>query len=53
MGQIILHASLDFSGFVLPAYTNSLVRPSRQHITLALQSTQASKLLDNSNKSPR
>ena len=52
MGQINLHAPLDFLGFV-PAggYTNSSGRPKRQQITLTLKCVEASELFDISNNS--
>jgi len=54
MGQVNLHAPLDFLGFVPPrCYKNSPIRPKRQQITLTLKWVEASELFDNSNNSPR
>jgi len=51
--DIHLPASLDFSGFVGIGCKNWPGRPNREQINLTLQSIAASKLLDNSDISPR
>ena len=53
MGQINLHAILDFSGLVLRCYTNSRGRLNTQRISLALKWIEKSELFDNTNISPR
>jgi hypothetical protein len=51
MGQIILQASFDFSGFVLPGSRNSCGRPKKKrYFDPAIY--RGIKLFDNSNKSP-